>query len=423
MPVISRFFALPSQALRHWGLLACVGLGFGLNTSALAQSDEPPLALALSPSLSLKGFGTLGLARSDSSTSGTGFVRDLSQPSGVKNKWSGLIDSLIGLQANYRFNSSTEAVVQGVSHYRYDSSFTPDLTTAYISHDISPRLTFRAGRLATEFLIQANSRMIGYSYLPVRPASDFYAGVPINYADGADAQLRWPVGEGVFRFGFLAGLAREKLPFYDVNNAKVLQATVGFDQGPWQFRGIYVHGRLSNEVEGIAPLRLMLQGVGAQNVANDLSVVNKPTHYASLGVSYDDGSWQFQANLNSIRHQNVLFENSRSGYVQLGHRFGSVSPFIGYSRTLSSPKSLSTGLPDLYFGQLNAGVQQALRSNHADQYTTTVGARWDFRRNMDLKAQLDMVRADPNSRSIFHNPDPSWNGRVNVLSVAMDFIF
>ncbi len=40
MPVISRFFALPAQALRRWGLLACVGLGFGLNTSAEWRRDN-----------------------------------------------------------------------------------------------------------------------------------------------------------------------------------------------------------------------------------------------------------------------------------------------------------------------------------------------------------------------------------------------
>ena len=50
--------------------------------------------------LVIKGFGTLGLARSDSDTAE--FVRDLSQPRGLTKDWSSKIDSLVGLQANLK---------------------------------------------------------------------------------------------------------------------------------------------------------------------------------------------------------------------------------------------------------------------------------------------------------------------------------
>ena len=45
--------------------------------------------------LSVRGFGTLGLARTN--TDAVGFVRDLYQPDGATNRWTGKVDSLLGL--------------------------------------------------------------------------------------------------------------------------------------------------------------------------------------------------------------------------------------------------------------------------------------------------------------------------------------
>jgi hypothetical protein len=59
-----------------------------------------------------------------------------------------------------------------------------------------------------------------------------------------------------------------------------------------------------------------------------------------------------------------------------------------------------------------------------DQHTITLGTRWDFRQNLALKAQLDFVRGSRNSLMTFRGSDDVvWNGRMNVLSVALDFAF
>ena len=61
----------------------------------------------------LRGFGTLGLARA--SKEDVQFVRDLSQPQGVANHWTGKTDSLLGIQANIGLSRQTEIVLQGIS--------------------------------------------------------------------------------------------------------------------------------------------------------------------------------------------------------------------------------------------------------------------------------------------------------------------
>ena len=124
------------------------------------------------PSVSLKGFGTMGIARSDNDS--IQYMRDLSAPDGLSRNWSGKLDSLLGLQANIQLSEKTEGVLQLVSRYRYDGTYTPEVTWAFLRHEVSPELSLRAGRLGTEFYMLADSRLVGYANLTVRPQTDYY---------------------------------------------------------------------------------------------------------------------------------------------------------------------------------------------------------------------------------------------------------
>ena len=404
--------------------------------SILALSLSCGLVFAQTPDVefspfSLRGFGTFGVARSTNADAE--FLRSVLQPRGISNRWTARDDAVFGLQTNYRFNSATEVVVQGVSHYRYDASYRPALTWAFVKYDLNPRLSFRLGRIGTEFLMQSDSRMVGYAYLPVRPNVDFFGALPINYGDGADVQVRWPLGDGVLRGGGFAGVAREALPGYDLDGSRMLKGSFGYDQGPWQMRYIYAQARLANDIPFMADLRNALTGMSLLGfgptpaaAARSLGLAGNVSRYQSFGVSSDDGALQAQFALSSIRHDYVLFDDSQSGYVLAGYRIGRVSPFIGYSWGRSKTKALNTGLSSLAnptFAAINAGVTNALMKTHLDGHTVSLGARWDFARNMDIKAQVDFVNGDPSSVISFKNVAPGWDGKTTVFSVALDFVF
>jgi len=75
-------------------LLGCLAIAGHPLFAAAAETAEPtPEA-----NLTLRGFGTLGVARSSSDQAE--FVRDLSQPKGISNHWSGLVDTVFGVQTN-----------------------------------------------------------------------------------------------------------------------------------------------------------------------------------------------------------------------------------------------------------------------------------------------------------------------------------
>lgn len=386
--------------------------------SAGAQTEN--LADAGNQAISLHGFGTLGVARS--STDSAEFVRDLSQPSGLTKQWSGKIDSVLGVQANIRATDKVEAVVQAVSRYHADGNFEPELMWAFVKYDPNANLSLRGGRLGTEFYMLADSRLVGYSYLPIRPPTDYYGALPFSYIDGVDGQATLPVGDGLLRGKLFTGLVREKAPLadrqWDMNRSRMTGGHVDYQQGSWQWRLGYAQVRFKQDLP-LADLHNLLESNGANAASQALSMAGKLGRFSSAGVVYDNGPLQVQLMLSRTWQDSSIFENSHAAYLIAGYRFDKLTPFIGYSRVRSTPKQLATGLGAV----MDATVASVMADSHNDQHTTTIGLRWDFRRNMDLKAQFDMVRGTPQSIFPTRWERPDYNGRMNITSLSMDFVF
>jgi hypothetical protein len=118
-----------------------------------AQAQEPA---SEGTALAIRGFGTLGYAQSTNAKAE--FLRDLSQPTGVSEAGGLQIDSILGLQANYRASETLELAAQAVSHQRFDDTFNPEFSWAFVKYDLNPHVSLRLGRIGTEFLMQSDSR-------------------------------------------------------------------------------------------------------------------------------------------------------------------------------------------------------------------------------------------------------------------------
>lgn len=387
----------------------------------------------LGESLTLHGFGTLGLARS--SADQVEFVRDLSQPAGIKSgQWSSRIDSVLGVQANWQPHPEFGLVGQAVTRYRYDSSNRPEVTWAFAKWEPDSRVTVRGGRLGADFLMMADSRLVGYSYLPVRPPVDFFGPLFFSYFDGADASLTLPTGDGLLRGKVYAGNTREKNSnagiTWDVDNSAVRGLVADYQWGAWTFRGSLAAIRFSSDIPAFGSLPDSLRGAGAATgipgaiaAAGNLAIGGTTSHFRSIGVVYDEGRVQVQGMLNTIANQTGVLQDSHSGYLLAGYRMGTVTPYAGVSWWKSRANSTATGLPDSAFGALNQAYALVLADSGADQRTYTLGARWDVRRNVALKFQWDAIRGSAASVFPFRGDQPGWNGRTDVLTTTLDFVF
>lgn len=412
--------------MRHLLLLACRQLGCLAALLSLALPALGDEAAADHAAVTLRGFGTLGLASSSSDQAE--FVRDLSQAHGPRaGRWSGRTDSLLGLQANWQASREIELVGQVVSRYRYDGSYRPELMWGFLSWAATPSLNLRAGRLGTDFFMLADSRLVGYSYLPVRPPTDYFGALPFSYIEGIDAVATLPVAGGILRGKLYGGFSREKAPLADrlwnLDGSRMLGGHLEFQLGAWQLRGSRATLRFKHDLP-LEPLSTALALAAptlpaAAAAADGLAVGGKESRFTSLETMYHRGPFTFQLMLSQIRQESLAFQDSRAAYLLVGYRLGKLTPYAGYSRVSSSPKPTVIGLPP----QLDAAVAGIMADSHSNQHTVTVGLRWNVRDNTALKVQLDAIRGSPDSIFPYRWEQPGWNGRTRVVSAVVDFVF
>jgi hypothetical protein len=401
-----------------------IGLGLLSCACGVAQADAQGGADGAS-AFTLQGFGTLGLTRTNDDNAQ--FVRDLSQPKGAGKSWLANVDSLLGVQGNLQFSPQTEAVVQVVSRYHGDGSYTPELTWAFLRHDFSPDFSLRAGRLGTEFYMLGDSRLVGYSNLSVRPPPDFYGSLVFTYIDGLDASATLPLANGLLRGKLYGGLSPEKTPFaqdvqWDLSGSLMLGGYLDYLSGPWQVRLSHAQVRFNHEAPTDAFLRLNgdpLSGTPYLLLVPGMAMADRWARFNSLGVVYDQGPLNLQLMLNQIDQDSPAYQSSKAGYVLAAYRLGAFTPYLGFSRSISA----EIPLPASPVPGVDLITQQLAAQSHVNQHTFTLGGRWDFARNLDLKAQVDWIRGAPSSIFLVKNPDANWDGNMTVFSLALDFVF
>lgn len=387
-----------------------------LTALALALTSlQPAQAEGSEGSFSLQGFGTLGATRTSSNE--VEFVRDLSQPRGAGQAWDARVDSVLGAQANWQINPQLETVVQAVSRYRYDRTFTPEISWAYLKYEPTPNFNLRLGRLGTDFFMMADSRLVGYSFLTVRPPGDFFWSLPFYSIDGADVALTWPVGDHLVRGKLFYGISNGNIALADkqwkLDGSVMTGGYVDYQAGGWLLRASYANLRFKHDLPIEDVLQTYLPEPLAEQATRHLAVGNTRSHYYSLGVIYDSGPWQLQLMLNHCDQGSIAFESSDSGYILAGYRVASVTPYLGYSRVFSQPRR----------NTLNPVVAMIMADAHVDQKTTIVGARWDLARNLAVKAQWDAIRGEPTSIFPYRRDQAGWNGKMDVISLTVDFVF
>ncbi|MGZ5619743.1 MAG: hypothetical protein ACXWFG_02650 [Methylobacter sp.] len=377
--------------------------------------------------LTLHYFGTAGLSYVTSGQAD--FVRDLSQPNGAKGgQWTYELDTLAGAQANIQINEQLEIVGQAVSRHRYDDTYTPELTWAFAKYSPRPDIDLRGGRLGTDFYMRADSRLVGYSYLTVRPSVDYYGGIPFQSLDGVDGAFTLPLGEGLLRAKAFTGYSPEKIPLentepWNISDSLFIGGSLDYQWDSWQFRLGYFQLRYERDLPGsFTTLMTTLRQTplqSAQAAAISLAVGGTTSRHYSAGVVYEEGPLQVQLMVSGVKHESAFFQDSVSGYVLTGYRVGDITPYAGLSWSRSNPTiPNSTGIP-----AIDNAVVSAIGRTDSNQNTYTLGLRWDFYSGMDVKVQWDAVRGRSDSTFLYRWEQPSWTGQTHVLSTVLDFAF
>jgi hypothetical protein len=414
-------FALPSLLLGLLATLCC-------NVQAAAGD------------LVVHGFGTVGVAYLDKPAE---WAYARSQNQRVNNdSFRGDLDSLIGLQVNYKPSESLELVGQATAALLADARPADYLELAFLAWRPDADWSLRLGRVNLDAYMISDHRDVGFSYQFIRPPVEYYTRMPTSL-DGADVTRMWTAGGAQWQTKLFlghtsGGTGPRRMKLWPVAGLMVSRESEGL-----LLRVSALRGRALNNLVALDALMdglQQIQQVPVPQVVADAAAMEATlttrhlrTHYVAAGVAYDRHDWLLGAEINRSRAQHNPAISFTSGYVSIGRRFGALSAFIMQSatdrdsRAFQAPdwESQLTPLGPELAQQAQAlanGAATAINSVAAHQSTTSLGARWDVTPRVSLKAQWDRIDVRRDGGALWRNSD----GRAataHVVAVAADFVF
>ncbi|MES2369915.1 MAG: hypothetical protein V4554_10580 [Pseudomonadota bacterium] len=373
---------------------------------------------------SFSGFGTVGVAHS--SEDKADFTSTIFKPNGAGHTrdWSADVDSLIGAQVTANFTPQLSAVLQVISEQNYDNSYWPHVEWANIKYQFTPDFSVRVGRTVLPAFLLSDTRKVGYTYPWVRPPLEVYGLLPISHNDGLDLSYRLHLGE-------LSNTLQVEVGQIDVNLVNNL-GTIK-ERGWWGFSNTTESGPLTTRISyqksyltaaSFNALFDAFRQFGPQGVviADKYDPDDRPIHFLGIGASYDPGNWFVMGEWGQF-DAHFFFGKQAAWYVSGGYRFGTFTPYVIYARAnadnLSDPGLAAPGTAGL-----NASLNSIL-STKPVQNTLSIGGRWDFMKNADLKLQFDHTDIGAGSTGVLSNLQPGFQlgGKVNVFSATIDFVF
>jgi hypothetical protein len=378
------------------------------------------------------GFGTVG--ETHSSEDNADFPAGIFHPNGAghSRSWSPEVDSLIGGQVFARITPELSAVVQVIAEQNYDGTYRPHVEWANIKYQFTPDFSVRIGRVELPTFLFSDTRKVGYTLPWVRPPVEVYSLLPITASDGGGFSYR--LNSGDLTNTSQGSYVQSDTPQPDNRGSAIARNSINFsnttEYKSLTFRVSYQRAVLTiSSLDGFFDSFRMFgpQGVA---IADKYSADGKPVNTEVVGVSYDRGRWFVisewaHANLNSFLGEDAAW------YASAGYRVGQFTPYVTYAQENAASNSdrgvALTGLPPAeagYAAGLNAGLNAILQAIPTE-HTISLGARWDFAKNVDLKVQFDHTRIGSDSDGALINIQPGFRpgGTVNLFDATVDFVF
>lgn len=337
------------------------------------------------------GFGTLGATRTN--LDDTEFRSSLNHYKGADKDVDLGVDSRLGLQGTVSYKSVFNVTAQLLGMRREANDFEIDFEWLYAQYTGVPGLDVKLGRVALPAFMVSDSRFVGYSVPWVRVPPLVYTGQSFSTVDGGQLGYSHSVGPAVVSLQLTHGSAKAK--------TMVTQDLTGYGMG-------YVPMEIDAEEPNVTSLNALLEWgdwtARIGQVKGEVKFVNIPRPafddtFTGYGLQYDNGKWLAVGEYVTRKTSNQSADSS-AWYVGAGYRVAQFTPYVMLSRYV--PDSTTAG---------------------ETSKSTAVGLRYDVAPNLALKAEF--ARYDTNSGFVFTDAvSPAVADKnVNVVSVALDFIF
>jgi hypothetical protein len=391
-----------------------------------ASTEDPTTSM-----FSFSGFGTLGVVHSSEDDADFTSSRLKPNGAGYTRAWSPAVDSTAGAQVTANFTPQLSAVLQIIAEQNYDNTYIPHVEWANIKYQFTPEVSVRVGRIVLPVFLVSDSRMVGYANPWVRPPVEVYDFVPVSDSDGADASYRINVGDFV----------NTVMGTYGRNSSRAPEGGNVIGRREWvvsdtvEYGAVTIHLAYEEThltIDSLNALFAAFRQYGAQGnaLADRYDVDDKPFRFIGLGGMYDPGAWFVTGEWGATQFHSVVGDGT-AWYVSGGYRLAKFTPYLSYAQVKADSNTFDPGLtvsalpPSLAAPAVGLNTElNSILGSIAVQKTISVGARWDFLKNVDLKLQYDRTRLGAGSPGTLINLQPDFRPGVgvNLFSIAIDFV-
>lgn len=341
------------------------------------------------------GFGTLGAARTNSKV--TQFRNEPTQWSGADNHIDLGLDSRLGVQGTVTYKSDFSITAQVLGIRREDEDFELDFEWLYAQYTGVPGLNLKAGRVALPAFLVSDSRRVGYAVPWMRVPPLAYSMLSLSTVDGVQAAYSHSFGPVVGTVQFTHGRGQSNLALYGQfppgggfhrqyipvkqDNVNSLNGTL--EWGDWSAR----IGQVTSEDSGTINVPTFF------NVTSDIPSFKDK--FTGVGLQYDNGKAVVTTEYLKRKTKPTNTSDASAWYVGGGYRFGEVMPYVLVSQYKPKTEEATKG--------------------------TAIGVRYDFAKNVAFKAEF--ARYEQGGFVFLDSAPPVADAKVNVVSVALDFVF
>lgn len=404
-------------------------LGITALVCPMGAAHADGLGTTLGNIFSFSGFGTVGATHSNEHLAdfvGVGFKPN---GAGYTHDWSMSVDSLLGLQLNARFLPQLSAVVQVITEQQFDDTYRPSIEWANLNYQPTPDLSIRVGRTVMPVFAAAEYWQVGYANPWVRPPTEVYGLSPLPRNDGIEVSYRMDAGDVINTVLAYYGDDTVQLPppNGDGRGRNLWGISDSADYGHLTVRAALQVSHVS--IASLDTLFNVFRLLGPQGVeiANEASLDYKPIYVMVGGVNYDPGRWFVMGEWGHDASDSIL-GGETAWYVTAGYRYRQLTPYVTYVQKSAKQQVAGLDIAALPPSAVPEGeaLNAALESFSASaDETVSLGARWDFYKNVDLKLQYDHTRLAPGSHGDLTNVQPGFQpgSTYSLISATVDFVF
>lgn len=396
-------------------------------------------ALDLGDNLRIEGFGTLGAFQGDDPIATLrADPRQKRGSSGHDVRYDA--DSLLAVQATVNPIGPIKGVVQLVAKQDDQSSQKPHVEWAYLGWDINTSLNLKAGRVVAPVFMTSDMRNVAFAQIMARPMNTVYQMNPITHTDGANFKWNHRIGDAEWGLEGMIGQSKVANITAQYDAKQVLGFGARYTNGPWTFRAgitdLKADVTLSPSVAvKVDALKASAACTNCASVLTERLVLsNAKARIQTLGLAFDNDTYIIQAEYTTRPGNSILVPEATGWYAMAGQRIQAWTPYVmvGHFHITESalgllPASAPAAATIQFYNDSFVGLGRGNRTQLG------AGLRWDFAPKFALKVQWDRYRVDhptygTNPALSFDIPAPpapstTFDGKVNSLTVNLDFIF